>query len=67
MKKIQDEFTDLNLTNARKWQLRNPEKWAEMKAAYNRSEAGKRTISRQNKKYYEKRKSVDNSTALSGN
>jgi hypothetical protein len=50
--KIQDEYTDLPISRQRKYQLRHPEKQAEIYRSWKKSEKGKAT----NKRYYEKKK-----------
>ena len=52
MKLIKDEFTDLDITPQRRYQLRNPEKTAEDTAKWKKSDKAREY----NKRYYEKRK-----------
>jgi hypothetical protein len=56
MKKIRDEYTDIQMTPQRRWQLRNPDKEAERRKRWRSSEAGKAAIREVNRKQYEKRK-----------
>lgn len=61
MDKILDEFTDLNVSRQRKWQLRNPDKYKEAKSKYKQSPAGRAEQARYRLKKKEI-KGLDNTT-----
>jgi len=57
-KKIYDEFTDLNVTRQRKYQLRHPERQKSAERRYRQSAAGKQARSEINRQYREKQKAM---------
>jgi hypothetical protein len=57
-KKIYDEFTDLNVTRQRKYQLRHPERQKAAERRYRQSAAGKQARSEINRQYREKQKAM---------
>jgi hypothetical protein len=57
-KKIQDEFTDLDVTRQRKHQLRHPERHQAAERRYRQSAAGKQARSEINRQYREKQKAM---------
>jgi hypothetical protein len=54
--RIQDEYTALEITKQRKYQLRHPEREAERVRRYDQSEAGKESRRRRNARYRDKQK-----------
>jgi hypothetical protein len=57
-KTIQDEFTDLNVTRQRKYQLRHPERQKAAERRYRQSASGKQARSEINRHYREKQKTI---------